>query len=144
MNDEQMKDEQIQKLKAENVNLKDWEYIARKKTDALKEFLPDYTPEFSACPDDEHIKDCLGRLKNSLIKEIKTRDLYFEEIKELKQEKEILKDLLQERIPQGCIAETTYQPILDENEQLKEEAEENKKLFDTTFGELMKLKEKSN
>ena len=40
---------------------------------------------------------------------------------ELENETEILKDLLQNRMPVGCIAETTYQPILDENETLKEE-----------------------
>ena len=56
------------------------------------------------------------------------------EIEDLKQENEILRDLLQNRMPTGCIAETTYQPILDENEKLKEEIEElkadKKKFFD--------------
>jgi cell division septum initiation protein DivIVA len=49
------------------------------------------------------------------------------EIEELKQEAEVLRDLLQNRMPTGCIAETTYQPILDENEKLKEEIEELRK-----------------
>ncbi len=33
--------------------------------------------------------------------------------------------------------------LVEENEELKEEAVENKKLFDTTFGEVMKLKEEN-
>lgn len=36
------------------------------------------------------------------------------------QENEMLRDLIQNKMPVGCIAETTYQPILDENEKLKE------------------------
>ena len=40
---------------------------------------------------------------------------------ELKNENLMLRDLLQNRVPVGCVAETTYQPILDENEKLKEE-----------------------
>ena len=44
-----------------------------------------------------------------------------EENKELKEENSILRDLIQNKLPVGCIAETTYQPILDENEKLKEE-----------------------
>lgn len=50
----------------------------------------------------------------------------------LKQENSMLRDLLQNRMPVGCIAETTYQPVLEENEKLKEKIddikEENKKL----------------
>ena len=57
---------------------------------------------------------------------------------ELKQENSMLRDLLQDRMPVGCIAETTYQPILEENENLKEEVEklkeENKKLQELTDG----------
>jgi len=45
----------------------------------------------------------------------------------LKQENSMLRDLLQDRMPVGCIAETTYQPTLDENEKLKEEIEKLKK-----------------
>ena len=40
---------------------------------------------------------------------------------ESQKENSILRDLLQNRMPMGCIAETTYQPILDENENLKHE-----------------------
>jgi len=36
------------------------------------------------------------------------------------EENSMLRDLLQNRMPTGCIAETTYQPILKENEKLKE------------------------
>jgi len=50
---------------------------------------------------------------------------------ELKNENLMLRDLLQNRVPVGCVAETTYQPILDENEKLKEENEKLKdKLWD--------------
>ena len=47
-----------------------------------------------------------------------------EERKTLKQENSILRDLIQNKLPVGCIAETTYQPILDENEKLKNEIDE--------------------
>ena len=47
-----------------------------------------------------------------------------QKFQDAQQEVEILKDLLQNRMPVGCIAETTYQPVLDENETLKEEVEE--------------------
>jgi hypothetical protein len=53
-------------------------------------------------------------------------------IEELKQENEILRDLLQQGLPQGCIAETTYQPILDENEKLKEKNDELKLEIEAT------------
>ena len=43
------------------------------------------------------------------------------QIAQLTMENSILRDLLQNRMPMGCIAETTYQPILDENENLKHE-----------------------
>jgi hypothetical protein len=44
-----------------------------------------------------------------------------EKNKKLEQENSMLRDLLQDRMPVGCIAETTYQPVLAENEKLKEE-----------------------
>ena len=49
-----------------------------------------------------------------------------EENKKLKQENSMLRDLLQDRMPVGCIAETTYQPILEENEKLKNEIKDIK------------------
>ena len=45
---------------------------------------------------------------------------------DLQKENEMLRDLLQNRIPVGCIAETTYQPVLAENESLKEKIDELK------------------
>tara|TARA_R110002096_G_scaffold30119_1_gene90107 strand:+ start:150 stop:674 length:525 start_codon:yes stop_codon:yes gene_type:complete len=54
------------------------------------------------------------------------------QIQDLQMENSVLRDLLQQKMPVGCIAETTYQPTLDENEKLKEEnaklKQENKKL----------------
>jgi len=47
-----------------------------------------------------------------------------EKNKKLEQENSMLRDLLQDRMPVGCIAETTYQPVLAENEKLKEQIEE--------------------
>ena len=41
------------------------------------------------------------------------------QIQDLQMENSVLRDLLQQKMPVGCIAETTYQPILDENEKLK-------------------------
>tara|TARA_R110000803_G_scaffold2781_7_gene9598 strand:+ start:1507 stop:2166 length:660 start_codon:yes stop_codon:yes gene_type:complete len=46
--------------------------------------------------------------------------------KKLKEENSMLRDLLQDRMPVGCIAETTYQPILEENEKLKNEIKDIK------------------
>jgi FtsZ-binding cell division protein ZapB len=43
-----------------------------------------------------------------------------EKLVETENENSMLRDLLQNRMPAGAIAETTYQPILDENEELKE------------------------
>ena len=59
------------------------------------------------------------------------------------QENSILRDLLQDRMPMGCIAETTYQPILDENEKLEEELEELKGDHEELTKENQKL-EKEN
>ncbi len=49
-----------------------------------------------------------------------------ENVKELKQENSMVRDLLQNRVPVGCIAETTYQPILEKNEGLREQVAELK------------------
>ena len=46
------------------------------------------------------------------------------------QENEMLRDLIQNKMPVGCIAETTYQPILDQNEKLKEERDKLKEDID--------------
>ena len=64
--------------------------------------------------------------ENKELKEVnKTLNNYNEANIKLRQEREdennILRDLLQNRMPATCIAETTYQPILDENEKLKEQ-----------------------
>ena len=59
---------------------------------------------------------------------------FIEENKKLKQDvlkkdklemdNSILRDLLQNRMPTGCIAETTYQPILDENEKMQDQKDD--------------------
>ena len=43
---------------------------------------------------------------------------------QLRQENSMLRDLIQNKLPVGCIAETTYQPTLDENEKLKNEIDQ--------------------
>jgi len=47
-----------------------------------------------------------------------------EKLVETENENSMLRDLLQNRMPAGAIAETTYQPILDKNEELIEANEE--------------------
>jgi hypothetical protein len=59
------------------------------------------------------------------------------ENKELKEENDMLRDLLQSRVPVGCICETTYQPILDENEKLKEEVDNLKDEMVTMYHIIM-------
>lgn len=49
---------------------------------------------------------------------------------ESQEENSMLRDLLQNRMPTGCIAETTYQPVLEENEKLKERVFELEKEFE--------------
>lgn len=71
---------------------------------------------------------------------------YEEEIQKLKRENEGLREKLDEGTEQH-LADTKklnkfYMKTKKENEELKEEAEQNKQLFDITFGECMKLKEK--
>ena len=64
------------------------------------------------------------------------------QIQDLQQENSILRDLLQKRMPVGCIAETTYQPTLDENEKLKEKIEELEKEVSLINSEEMENEEK--
>tara|TARA_R110001583_G_scaffold19678_1_gene76769 strand:- start:44 stop:436 length:393 start_codon:yes stop_codon:yes gene_type:complete len=56
---------------------------------------------------------------------------------QLRQENSMLRDLIQNKLPVGCIAETTYQPILDENEKLKND-------IDGLLEEIKKLKKEDD
>jgi len=79
--------------------------------------------------------------QNKLLKEIEdlklklkraedALDEQMEKNEDLGQDNSILRDLLQKRMPVGCIAETTYQVILDENEKLKEEIDKEDHIKD--------------
>jgi len=73
---------------------------------------------------------------------------YEEEIQKLKREIEGLKEKLDEGTEQH-LADTKklnkfYMKTKEENDELKEEAEQNKQLFDITFGECMKTKEEND
>jgi len=91
--------------------------------------------------------------QNKLLKEIEdlklklkraedALDEQMEKNEDLGQDNSILCDLLQERMPVGCIAETTYQVILDENEKLKEEIDKEDHIKDVMNDIINQVEEK--
>jgi len=113
-----------------------------KKADLVQMYLDLQAQDYN-----EKMEQTLEKCCNNAIKE--AVNAIEEVVEELKKENENLKEEIEEAFDKGWEAgkSDTHDEIdlavsahVREIEELKEEAENNKQLFDTTFGEVMKLK----
>ena len=73
---------------------------------------------------EKHLEE-IESIHKQLATKLETYNKLEEENKDLKQENSLLRDLIQDKMPVGCIAETTYQPIIADNENLVNCIQEN-------------------